>query len=1073
MKPATTTTSLASSLSLSKGVALLAAILLVACSDDSATEKIVEVAGDGIEVVSDVSQLPACSSKNDGEMVWVKNEVTPRMCSDGKWFAIAEGSVAATCSTEPLKDSSGVKIVCGGDSIGVVYNGLNGKDGAAGKDGKKGELGIQGEKGLKGDVGDKGPDGEDGADGEDGYGPAVSGTGCSMETVNEYSVRVICSNDSTILYVNGDAFDTAAHDDPVVLDSEKIAISLSQVSGVTQKGPFLSGSKVLVREMEDGRTLTQTGNSFNGKILNDKGEFRINGRMLVSQYVMFEVTGYYRNEVTGKSSNSELTLFAITDVNDRNTVNVNLLTHLEYERVIYLVTQKKMKVKAAKKQAQKEVFAVFNIDATNFANSEDLNIAGNTEADAALLAISIILQGNRSESELSELLQKIALDMEKDGTFDDSLTRNSLADWVAQLDYNDAYYAGTNFSCANYTSLDCVSWHVLGWGLSESLPDYAKYINQFWSKVYGLKTCQANNIGSLSRTLVKGNVYECVRLYSLDRVEHSDESSNEYYEYYGWMKTFGLDLDTFGWRGGATDGEVRYGNVTGKMYIYDSLAAEKGCEDWHEPDDTEKKFGACVQSRLGEYHYFDSRDEENGYVWRSHYKCVERSYDYSCSQKDLDYDWSGSILDIETSDWGPAEDGSLRWGDLLVRVAPDEMKYCYVYDSVGGKWQYAYSRDYCSLGIKGCTKGRVGEYAWGNDGSLYECVYRAGSAQLWQVTDRVFLNTREWNCLDSNDGEMRKGTVNDAYFVCEDSSWREATTQEEKDCVLNGVCRLHNCSSQKIGQFEDRDGVRYVCAPEYDVFGHAYNLNWRMANCAEERTDSLCLDDDGTIVWNCEKFGSFMIDYVCDKGWRPVKSSYDYTVENWLEKKTSYYIKENNPDAVYGKDLVDERDGNVYKTVFIGGRRWMAENLRFSDSANVGFDWHGDCDNVERVGCTYYWTTAMGLDSKWTTDSVSAMPNFNRRGICPAGWHIPDTTEWLDLNRNTSFNSRQMKGFSDWAEATDSTGFSILPDASNFWSSTESSLDEAFMIREGNELRGYGKSNPFTVFVRCIEDDKE
>ena len=65
MKPATTTTSLASSLSLSKGVALLAAILLVACSDDSATEKIVEVAGDGIEVVSDVSQLPACSSKND------------------------------------------------------------------------------------------------------------------------------------------------------------------------------------------------------------------------------------------------------------------------------------------------------------------------------------------------------------------------------------------------------------------------------------------------------------------------------------------------------------------------------------------------------------------------------------------------------------------------------------------------------------------------------------------------------------------------------------------------------------------------------------------------------------------------------------------------------------------------------------------------------------------------------------------------------------------------------------------------------------------------------------------------
>ena len=102
---------------------------------------------------------------------------------------------------------------------------------------------------------------------------------------------------------------------------------------ITEKGPFLSGSKVLVKEMEDGRTLTQTGNTFDGKILNDNGQFRINARMLVSQYVMLEVTGYYRNEVTGGNSNSTLTLFAITDVTSRNIVNIKLLTHLEYERV--------------------------------------------------------------------------------------------------------------------------------------------------------------------------------------------------------------------------------------------------------------------------------------------------------------------------------------------------------------------------------------------------------------------------------------------------------------------------------------------------------------------------------------------------------------------------------------------------------------------------------------------------------------------------------------------------------------------------------------------------------------------
>lgn len=31
-----------------------------------------------------------------------------------------------SCKTESLLDSSGIKIICGGDSIGVVFNGTNG-----------------------------------------------------------------------------------------------------------------------------------------------------------------------------------------------------------------------------------------------------------------------------------------------------------------------------------------------------------------------------------------------------------------------------------------------------------------------------------------------------------------------------------------------------------------------------------------------------------------------------------------------------------------------------------------------------------------------------------------------------------------------------------------------------------------------------------------------------------------------------------------------------------------------------------------------------------------------------------
>ncbi|MBR2057616.1 MAG: collagen-like protein, partial [Fibrobacter sp.] len=150
-------------LSLSKclGISLSIAFLFSACGENTTTEKIVEVAGSGVEVVTDVSLLPPCSATNEGELVWVRNEATPRMCSAGLWYAIAEGSVAATCSTQPLLDGSGIKILCGGDSIGVV---LNGKDGAQGIQGKPG---VQGKQGVAGKDGADGKDGEDGADGND------------------------------------------------------------------------------------------------------------------------------------------------------------------------------------------------------------------------------------------------------------------------------------------------------------------------------------------------------------------------------------------------------------------------------------------------------------------------------------------------------------------------------------------------------------------------------------------------------------------------------------------------------------------------------------------------------------------------------------------------------------------------------------------------------------------------------------------------------------------------------------------------------------------------------------------
>mgnify|MGYP003302629455 CR=1 FL=1 len=145
-----------------------------------------------------------------------------------------------------------------------------------------------------------------------------------------------------------------------VEDGEVVAIVDKTVSGVSQKGPFVNGSSVTVQEL-DGETMSQTGLGFEGKIKNDMGEFSVKVNKLESRYALLKANGFYRNEVTGEKSKSQVTLYALTDLSDRDEVNVNLLTHLAYERSLYLATTDTLSVAKAKKQAEAEIFKSFGI----------------------------------------------------------------------------------------------------------------------------------------------------------------------------------------------------------------------------------------------------------------------------------------------------------------------------------------------------------------------------------------------------------------------------------------------------------------------------------------------------------------------------------------------------------------------------------------------------------------------------------------------------------------------------------------------------------------------------------------
>lgn len=238
---------------------VLAALLmsLSACSDDS-TSGAEENALSATEIVESAKKLPKCSDANEGEQAFVKGESSLRLCVDGKWVSVYgededtvyvnEGvkNVYVTekveCETRMLPDSSGIKILCNGDSIGVVLNGEQGAkgdkgdDGVQGDKGDKGDAGAQGEPGEKGDKGDKGAQGElgekgdkgdvgaqgepgekgdkgdEGAQGEPGRkgdkgddGPAgAAGKSCSVAALADSSgYKIICGGDSVGVILHG------------------------------------------------------------------------------------------------------------------------------------------------------------------------------------------------------------------------------------------------------------------------------------------------------------------------------------------------------------------------------------------------------------------------------------------------------------------------------------------------------------------------------------------------------------------------------------------------------------------------------------------------------------------------------------------------------------------------------------------------------------------------------------------------------------------------------------------------------------------------------------------------------
>lgn len=133
-----------------------------------------------------------------------------------------------------------------------------------------------------------------------------------------------------------------------------------------------------------------------------------------------------------------------------------------------------------------------------------------------------------------------------------------------------------------------------------------------------------------------------------------------------------------------------------------------------------------------------------------------------------------------------------------------------------------------------------------------------------------------------------------------------------------------------------------------------------------------------------------------------------------------------NPNISYGM-LVDERDGQIYKTVQIGIQTWMAQNLNYY----VDSSW----SSKYNCGRLYRWVDALGYTNKELEKELCGVTDLiSPQGICPEGWHIPTREDWhllLDYaqkhgsgNISESLRAKENKAWP--VESTDDFGFSVV-----------------------------------------------
>lgn len=190
------------------------------------------------------------------------------------------------------------------------------------------------------------------------------------------------------------------------------------VGGKVEKGPFVRGTAIQMQPLD--ADLDETGESFTSTITDNEGTFTFGSKLLKSPYVKLSASGYYFNEVTGELSKGTLALNAVANLQNAADVNLNILSHLKYQRVMNLVAKDGKSFKEANNQAQEEVLKTFGLEKYAKTDVNHFSITSGTDEAAALIAVSSLILYNRSEAQITEYLSQLSEEFAEDGNFSET-----------------------------------------------------------------------------------------------------------------------------------------------------------------------------------------------------------------------------------------------------------------------------------------------------------------------------------------------------------------------------------------------------------------------------------------------------------------------------------------------------------------------------------------------------------------------------------------------------------------------------------------------------------------------------